>query len=72
MKETLLQLLGGAGVALPLDVFLGVGAAVFLIASRLARHADAITDASGLGRLWIGTTLVGFTTSLRRNKRALV
>jgi cation:H+ antiporter len=60
----LLTLLSGKGIAVPLIAFLLTGIAVFFIASRLARHADAIADATGLGRLWIGTLLLAASTSL--------
>lgn len=56
--------LGGRGPLLPLAVFLLIGAGVYLAASRLARHADAIADATGIGRLWIGSLLLAASTSL--------
>jgi cation:H+ antiporter len=56
--------LTGGGVILPLAAFVVVAVAVFLIASKLARYADAIADATGLGRLWIGTVLLAGSTSL--------
>jgi cation:H+ antiporter len=64
MKETLLALLVGNGLGPPLSAFLLLGAVVFLIASRLARDADLIADATGLGRLWIGSLLLAGSTSL--------
>ncbi len=64
MKEALLALLVGSGIAPPLGAFLVLGALVFLIASRLARDADLIADATGLGRLWIGSLLLAGSTSL--------
>lgn len=64
MKETLLSLLVGSGIGPPLGAFLLLGALVFLIASRLARDADLIADATGLGRLWIGSLLLAGSTSL--------
>lgn len=64
MSGTIQALLAGHGVLPPLGVFLLTGAVVFAIASRLARHADAIADATGLGRLWIGTVLLAASTSL--------
>lgn len=64
MKETLLALLVGNGIGPPLGAFLLLGALVFLIASRLARDADLIADATGLGRLWIGSLLLAGSTSL--------
>lgn len=62
--EAVLSGLTGRGVLVPLGMFVLTGAAVFVIASRLARHADAIADATGLGRLWIGTVLLAASTSL--------
>lgn len=41
-----------------------VGAFVFLVTTRLARQADIIAAETGLGRLWIGTTLLAASTSL--------
>lgn len=64
MKASLLALLSGHGLVVPLAAFVATGALVFLIAARLARHADAIADATGLGRLWIGTILLSAATSL--------
>jgi cation:H+ antiporter len=64
MTDLVRQVLTGHGVLLPLVAFLVVAVAVFLIASKLARHADAIADATGLGRLWIGTVLLAGSTSL--------
>jgi cation:H+ antiporter len=37
---------------------------VFIAASRLAKHADAIADATGLGRVWFGSLLLAASTSL--------
>jgi cation:H+ antiporter len=37
---------------------------VFLSAARLARHADAIADSTGLGRAWVGALLLAGSTSL--------
>jgi cation:H+ antiporter len=64
MGAALLNLLTGHGVLVPLAAFAAIGTVVFLVASRLARHADAIADATGLGRLWIGTVLLAASTSL--------
>jgi cation:H+ antiporter len=64
VKETLLSLLTGNGIGPPLGTFLFLGAMVFLIASRLARDADLVADATGLGRLWIGSLLLAGSTSL--------
>lgn len=62
--DLVLALLVGRGVLVPLGAFVLVGAAVFAIAWRLARHANAIADATGLGRLWIGTVLLAASTSI--------
>ncbi|MFO1425907.1 MAG: hypothetical protein U1F11_02820 [Steroidobacteraceae bacterium] len=64
MREVALEWLTGRGAWLPLAAFAFTGAIVFLIASRLARHADAIADATGLGRVWIGSLLLAAATSL--------
>jgi len=64
VKDTLLSLLVANGLGPPLGAFLLLGALVFLIASRLARDADLIADATGLGRLWIGSLLLAGSTSL--------
>jgi cation:H+ antiporter len=45
-------------------VFLCSGAIVVLAGSALARFADAIADATKLGRLWIGSVLLAGATSL--------
>jgi cation:H+ antiporter len=44
--------------------FLGSGAVVVLGATLLARHADAIAEATGVGRLWTGSVLLAAATSL--------
>jgi cation:H+ antiporter len=64
LQEFALSLVTGRGLALPLAVFLALATGVFFAASRLAKHADAIADATGLGRLWIGTVLLAASTSL--------
>lgn len=64
IDDTALSLLTGNGLALPLTVFALVGAAVFVAASRLAKHADAIADATGIGRIWVGSVLLAASTSL--------
>ena len=64
MHDQVVALLQGRGVVPPLVAFLFAGVLVFLVASRIARHADAIADATGLGRLWIGTLLLAASTSL--------
>ncbi|HEY4645065.1 MAG TPA: hypothetical protein VIH25_02185 [Steroidobacteraceae bacterium] len=64
MTELIYGMLTGRGVLVPLGAFVIAGALVFAVASRLARHADAIADATGLGRVWIGTILLAGSTSL--------
>lgn len=64
MKESVLHLLTGHGAWLPLASFVVLGAAVFLVASRLARAADVIAETTGLGRAWIGMILLAAATSL--------
>jgi cation:H+ antiporter len=64
MKQWFVTTLTGHGVLLPLAVFLLAGMLVFLVASRLAQHADAIADSTGLGRLWIGSLLLAGSTSM--------
>lgn len=64
LNASLLGLLTGEGLALPLAAFFVLAAFVFLAASGLARHADAIADATGLGRVWIGSLLLAASTSL--------
>jgi len=67
MNELLEPLRGaliGHGVLLPLAMFVALGAAVFVTASRLARHGDTIADATGLGRFWVGTLLLAASTSV--------
>jgi cation:H+ antiporter len=44
--------------------FLASGAVVVLAGIALARHADAIAETTGLGRLWIGAVLLAGATSL--------
>jgi hypothetical protein len=51
MKDVILPMLTGSGLVPPLAAFLLLGAAVFVIASRLAHDADRIADATGLDRL---------------------
>jgi cation:H+ antiporter len=64
MAEFIRGFLTGHGVAVPLAAFAFAGVLVFVVASRLARHADAISDATGLGRIWIGAILLAASTSL--------
>lgn len=63
-SEFVLGLLTGRGPLVPLGTFILVGVAVFFIASNLARHADSVASATGLGRLWVGTVLLAASTSL--------
>jgi cation:H+ antiporter len=44
--------------------FLGSGAVVVLAGIALARYADEIAEATGLGRLWVGAMLLAAATSL--------
>jgi cation:H+ antiporter len=44
--------------------FLASGVVVVLAGSALARYADAIADATRLGRLWVGSVLLAGATSL--------
>jgi cation:H+ antiporter len=64
MHDLAFSVLGGRGLWVPLAAFVAVGVAVFLVASRLARHADAIADTTGLGRAWVGALLLAGSTSL--------
>jgi cation:H+ antiporter len=45
-------------------VFLASGAVIVVAGSSLARQADAIATATGLGRVWIGSVLLAGATSL--------
>lgn len=64
MKALVLELLTGRGPLIPLLALVIAGALVFALASRLARDADAIAEATGLGGLWIGSVLLAGATSL--------
>lgn len=64
MKELFLSALTGHGVALPLGTLVLAGICVFFVASRLAHHADAIAETTGLGRIWIGSLLLAGSTSM--------
>lgn len=64
MKEQFLSILVGHGVTVPLVAFALAGALVYFIASKLAHHADAVAEASGLGRLFIGSLLLAGSTSM--------
>ena len=58
MKALALGLLTGNGPLVPLLALVGAGAIVFLLGSRLARHADTIPTQTGLGGPWIGSALL--------------
>lgn len=64
MKASVQELLTGHGPLVPFFALVVVGVLVFLVASRLSRHADAVADETGLGGLWIGTVLLAASTSL--------
>ena len=64
MKAFLQGLLTGHGPLIPFLGLLSISTLIFLVASRLSRHADAIADETGLGGLWIGTVLLAASTSL--------
>lgn len=64
ISEFALELLTGKGLAWPLGAFALLGVGVFVAAARLARHADAIADATGIGRVWVGSVLLAASTSL--------
>jgi cation:H+ antiporter len=64
LKAFGLELLTGHGLWLPFAAFLLLGGIIFAVASRLARAADTIADATGLGHAWIGAILLAGSTSL--------
>ena len=64
MKPFVQGLLTGHGPLIPFLALVSVGALIFLVASRLARHADTIAEETGLGGLWIGSLLLAAATSL--------
>jgi len=64
VHDFLRHALTGQGVWIPVLAFLLAGVVVFIVSSRLAAHADAIADATGLGRVWIGAVLLAASTSL--------
>ena len=64
MKALALGLLTGNGPLVPLLALVGAGAIVFMLGSRLARHADRIATQTGLGGVWIGSVLLAASTSL--------
>jgi cation:H+ antiporter len=63
MKAFPQGLLTGHGPLIPFLALLSVSALIFLVGSRLSRHADTIADETGLGGLWIGTVLLAASTS---------
>ena len=65
-RETdgLIEILIGRGPLIPFLALLLAAALVFVFAARLARHADAIAEGTGLGGLWIGSALLAAATSL--------
>jgi len=64
LSASVLALLTGKGLAWPVAAFALLAALVFVAASRLAKDADAIADATGLGRVWVGSVLLAASTSL--------
>jgi cation:H+ antiporter len=64
MKAALLGLLAGHGPLVPLVALACAGGLVFVIARQLARDADAIAGATGLGGRWIGSLLLAASASL--------
>jgi cation:H+ antiporter len=64
LKAQALGMLTGHGLWLPMTALILLGAVIFVMASRLARAADTIADATGLGRAWIGAILLAGSTSL--------
>lgn len=64
VKTFLQGLFTGHGPLIPLLALAAVGALIFLVASRLVRHADTIAKKTGLGGLWIGSVLLAASTSL--------
>lgn len=64
MKAFVQELLTGHGPLVPFLALVSVSALIFLVASRLSRHADTIGEETGLGGLWIGTLLLAASTSL--------
>jgi cation:H+ antiporter len=64
VKEAALGLLTGHGPLVAMLALAAVAALIFVVTARLARHADAIADHTGLGRLWIGSVMLAASTSL--------
>jgi cation:H+ antiporter len=54
----------GATLAPPLLLFLGCAAAIAVAGFRLSRSADALAEAHGWGRGWVGLALLATVTSL--------
>ncbi len=44
--------------------FIVLAAAIFFSGVRIARYGDVIAEKTGLGRTWVGSVLIGATTSL--------
>jgi cation:H+ antiporter len=44
--------------------FMLLAAAIFFSGVRIARYGDVIAEKTGLGRTWVGSVLIGTTTSL--------
>lgn len=63
-RESLRRLTGREGPMSYLLIFVASGLVVVLAGTALARYADAIADATKLGRLWIGSVLLAGATSL--------
>jgi cation:H+ antiporter len=64
MKELFLSVLTGNGAVVPLIAFALAGALEYFVASKLAHYADIVAEASGLGRLFIGSLLLAGSTSM--------
>jgi len=64
IRDSVLDLLTGRGIVIPAGALAFAAGLVYACASRLARRADEIADATGLGRLWIGAVLLAVGTSL--------
>ncbi len=60
----MLNLLSGVGFAFAVVVFLASGVAVVFLGAYLARYGDALASLTGWGRLFVGSILVAFATSL--------
>lgn len=64
VKPLVQEILAGTGPIISIAVLAVLGAAVFLVASRLAHDADAIAEETGWGGLWMGSMLLAAATSL--------